>query len=68
MNEHPLFHGGVIGKHGISYIFLTTSSIFHLHGGLINLKTNPRENTKCSRFARKVMYSNFEKEKKQQRR
>jgi len=50
-------------KHGISYIFLTTSSIFHPHGGLINLKTNPKENTKCSRFARKVMYSNFEKEK-----
>jgi hypothetical protein len=40
-----------------------SSNIFHLHGGLIHLKTNPKDKTECSRFARKVMYSNFEKNK-----
>jgi hypothetical protein len=49
-------------KQGISYIFRTTSSILHPHGGLIYLKTNPRDKIECSRFARKVMYNNFEKE------
>jgi hypothetical protein len=33
------------------------------HGGLIHLKINPRDKIECSRFARKVMYSNIEKEK-----
>jgi hypothetical protein len=42
-------------KQRISYIFLTRSSILHPHGGLIHLKTNPRDKIECSRFARKVM-------------
>jgi hypothetical protein len=43
-----------------------SNNIFHSHGGLIHLKTNPRDKTKCSRFARKLMYSKFEKEKNSQ--
>jgi hypothetical protein len=53
-------------KQGISWIFITTSSIFHFHGGLIHLKINPRDNTKCSKFTRKIMNSNFEGEKNSQ--
>ncbi len=37
------------------------NNIIHPHGGLIHLKTNPRDKTKCSRFVRNVMYSNFER-------
>ncbi len=43
-----------------------SNNIFHPHGGLIQLKTNPRDKIECSRFARKVMYNNFEREKNSQ--
>jgi hypothetical protein len=46
----------------IREILLTTSSIFHPHGGLIHLKIDPRDKIECSKFARKVMYNNFERE------
>jgi hypothetical protein len=45
---------------------LHLSNIFHPHGGLIHLKTNPRDKIEYSRFVRKIMYSNFEKEKNSQ--
>jgi hypothetical protein len=43
-----------------------SNNIFHPHGGLIHLKTDPRNKIECSRFARKVMYSNFERKENSQ--
>jgi len=42
------------------------NNIFHPHGGLIHLKIDARDKTECSRFARKVMYNNFERKKNPQ--
>ncbi len=62
IEQHPLPHGGVIGNNG----FLHFSNIFHPSSSwwMINLKIDPRDKTECSRFARKVMYNNFESKKK----
>jgi hypothetical protein len=46
--------------------FLHLFNIFHPHGGLIHLKINPRDKIECSRFARKVIYNNFERKKNPQ--
>jgi hypothetical protein len=43
-----------------------SNNTLHPHGGLIYLKIDPRDKTECSIFARKVMYSNFERKKKSQ--
>jgi hypothetical protein len=43
-----------------------SNNIFHLHGVLIHLKVDPRDKIKCSKFAKKVMYNNFEKKKNSQ--
>jgi hypothetical protein len=43
-----------------------SNNIFHLCGGLIHLKIDPMDKAEYSRFARKVMYNNFEKEKNSQ--
>ncbi len=40
------------------------NNILHPHGGLIHLKIDLRDKTECSRFGRKIMYSNFERRKK----
>jgi hypothetical protein len=40
-----------------------SKNIFHPDGGLIHLKIDPMDKTKYSRFARKVMYNNFDKRK-----
>jgi len=43
-----------------------SNNILHPHGGLIHLKTNPRDKIECSRFAKKVIYSNVERIKNSQ--
>jgi hypothetical protein len=63
IQQHPLLHGGVIGNKDFLHILKNT---FHPHGGLIYLKTDPRDKIECSRFARKIMYNNFEREKNSQ--
>ncbi len=61
--QHPLPHGGVIGNKDFMYL---SNNTFHSHGGLIYLKIDLRDKTKCSRFARKAMSSNFEGENNSQ--
>jgi hypothetical protein len=50
----------VIGNKDLMYL---SNNTLHPHAGLIYLKINPRDKIECSRFARKVMYNNFEREK-----
>jgi len=40
------------------------NNILHPHGGLIHLKIDLRDKIECSRFAKKLLYSNFERRKK----
>jgi hypothetical protein len=63
IQQHPFPHGGVIRNRDLLHLF---NNILHLHGGLMHLKIDPRNKIECLRFARKVMYSNFEKEKNSQ--
>jgi hypothetical protein len=53
----------VIGNNGFLHF---SNNIFHLPSSwwMIHLKIDPRDKTECSRFARKVMYNNFEGKKK----
>jgi hypothetical protein len=53
----------VIGNKDFMY---PSNNTFHSHGGLIYLKIDPRDTTKCSRFAMKAMSSNFEGENNSQ--
>jgi hypothetical protein len=46
--------------------FAFSNNTFHPCGGLIYLKIDPRDKIEYSRFAKKVMYNNFEKEKNSQ--
>jgi len=61
--QHPLPHGGVIRNMDLLHL---SNNIFHPHGGLIHLKIDPRNKIERSRFARKVMYSNFERKENSQ--
>jgi hypothetical protein len=60
IQQYPLLHGGVIGNKDLLHL---SNNTLHPRGGLIYLKIDPRDKTECSK---KVMYSNFEKEKNSQ--
>jgi len=63
IQQHHLPHGGVIGNKDLLHL---SNNTFHPCGGLICLKMDPRDKIEYSRFAKKVMYNNFEKEKNSQ--
>ncbi len=63
IQQHPLPHGGMIGNKDLLH---RSNNTLHPPGGLIYLKTDPRNKIECSSFAKKVMYSNFEREKNSQ--
>jgi hypothetical protein len=63
IQQHPFPHGGVIRNRDLLHL---SNNIFNPHGELMHLKTNPRNKIECSRFAMKIMYSNFEREKNSQ--
>jgi hypothetical protein len=42
------------------------NNILHLHGGLIHLKIDPKDKIEFWRFAKKIMYNNFERKKNSQ--
>jgi hypothetical protein len=63
IQQHPFPHGGVLRNRDFLHL---SNNILHPYGGLMHLKIDPRNKIECSRFTRKVMYSNFEREKNSQ--